>query len=687
MVSGGRGTGKTSLLLTLQREVIRASAATRAGSPNGLTDLQQRIVWLETLDLEPLPVGTGLMAAIMGLIEQAVDEDSIKDDLGLRRPQTDSATTMQDLSNLSLDVCLAWDPDYPRLGGSTDTDLYARELMRVEKARTNLQPRFAKLLNDLAASVPWKSCMRKPLFVLPVDDIDLNPARCLELLRLIRSFRTPRFVVLLFGDYEVARLVVNLSFLEEFSRLLPRPDATRKVRANIDGQAFRLGVEAIRKMLPPNQRFHIESVSVPEALLFPPNEDRIESIGTLLGKIDVPYKLYSSPTKLSLAEWVSGGSHWPEGNAPSAGLAFTTTLRKLADLWIRLEELTSGDTDEALDKLIATLWVEFQRGLVEDGVVTGRKAQDELDYTPDAALAYGPFRLDFAPTPEVENEIPSPRASRLQLRFPGRALLVATPKTEMPTGLPTPQTLGRAVLLHDLMKLTGATAFNPLVIPQVQTLGLVRLDWQLEVGGTACSVAWPAPTLATAWELELFLALWAKFRSSLSDVILSNVSRDELIPASTFWLALCGAFAFESEALWKIVGRSLTGADNLLKGIVTEYGRQAAAPSQTAGKRSNRRLAADVDQPAPTAGRAADWLLRTAAFLSCESYIDPSVAEAFHANEKLKSYWSGPSRPLNKQVIQDHRRRTTRKRSSGPATRTGPGRNPRTGGSGGSSAT
>ncbi len=139
------------------------------------------------------------------------------------------------MKELSLDVCLAWDRAYPRLGGTTDLDQHAHDLMRVEKARTSLQSRFANLLNDLAANTHWKSDKQKLLFVLPVDDIDFNPARCLELLRLVRSFRTPRFVVLLFGDYEVARQVVNLSFLNEFGKLLPRQLATRDVRSSTRG--------------------------------------------------------------------------------------------------------------------------------------------------------------------------------------------------------------------------------------------------------------------------------------------------------------------------------------------------------------------------------------------------------------------------------------------------------------------
>jgi len=659
MVSGRRGTGKTSLLLTLQREVSLAPAVTSANSGDPLSELGRRIVWLETLDLEPLPQGTGLMAAIMARIEQAVSEDSDKDDLALRRPQTNFGVTMQQLNDLSLDVCLAWDPDYPRQGGSNDTDLYARELMRVESARTSLQTRFANLLDELAATTPWKSQRQKPLFVLPVDDIDLNPAHCLELLRLVRSFRTPRFVVLLFGDYEIARSVVNLSFLKELGGLLPGDDVgTDTVRESVGALALRLGAEAMRKMLPPNQRLPIKSVSVEEALGFPLKEKGVESIGALLGKITVPYKLDESRARVSLADWVAGGSGspWPDGSEPTAGLAFTTSLRKLVDLWIRLEELTSTNTDDKkrLRELIATLWVEFQRGLVEDGVVIGPDAQAEFEYTPDAALPYAPFRLDFARAPELERQIPSLRSSQLVLRFPAQPQLEA-PKPEMTTGPLTPQTLGRAVLLHDLMTLTDARAFKPLVIPHVKALGLVSIYWQVEVGGTPCTVAWRAPTLRTCWELELFLAHWNRHRSRLSDSMGPPVFREELMPVTTFWLALCGAFAFESKKLWDIVERSLTDAGDILTDVVTEYASQVAMPNPPARRPGKRKPAPVAAQPPSAPPRAADWLLRTAAFLSPESYIDPSVAEAFHANRDLNAYWS---LPRTKQVVQDHRKQS-----------------------------
>ena len=231
------------------------------------------------------------------------------------------------------------------------------------------------MLNDLAANIPWKSEKKKPLFVLPVDDIDLNLARCVELLRLVRSIHTPRFVVLLFGDYQVARLVVNLSYLHEFGKLLPREIATIDVRSAVEAQAFRLGAEAVRKMLLPNQRFqHRERVARGGAQISVSAQRRcVRNYRRLAPQaIEVPFKLYPSESKLSLTDLISGGDPWPKDSAPSAGLAFTTTLRKLADVWIRLEEQLTGDSDDGkpnettVDLLSKgssrPLWSELQKG-------------------------------------------------------------------------------------------------------------------------------------------------------------------------------------------------------------------------------------------------------------------------------------------------------------------------------------
>jgi hypothetical protein len=50
---------------------------------------------------------------------------------------------------------------------------------------------------------------RNPLFVLPIDDLDLNPTACLAVLNLLRVVSVPRLFTVVLGDLEVAEVVVN----------------------------------------------------------------------------------------------------------------------------------------------------------------------------------------------------------------------------------------------------------------------------------------------------------------------------------------------------------------------------------------------------------------------------------------------------------------------------------------------
>lgn len=659
MVSGRRGTGKTSLLLTLQREII--CAANEAFNPKDcdckppvdvsrlLAKLRTRIVWLETLDLEPLPESTGLMAAIMARIDQAITEESEKSNLTLSRPLSEFGKKLQDLNELCLDVCLAWDHDYPRIGGNTDTDMHSRELWRVEKARTNLQTRFVKVLNDLAKETPWIAQKKNPLFILPVDDIDLNPSRCLELLRLVRSFTTPRFVVLLFGDYDIAQSVVKLSFLKEFGQVLPKQVKTGDpLWESVEKHANRLGAEAIRKMLPPNQRFRIDPVSLSEVLKFSRGAAETKPLGELLGEIKIPFQLYDSMPELNLLMWIdrewpnkvsasntdlqrpkdsdqSVTSPWPPSARPSAGLAFTTTLRKLADLQIGLEEYIQNENQESrLGQFIETLWIEFQRGLLEDGLNSQPDAEQEIDYTPTASLLRVHFHLKFAAPPERTVVMPFPEASLVRLQFPAEPRLVdntTDPPTEILNVQSTSATLGRGVLLHDLIVLANTTTVNPISIPTIEQLELVRIDWKLDSVAEACTVVWPGPSLKTVWELELFLANWNRFRLHLPTD--AKLSREEMRPVTNFWLAICGAFAFKSKTLWDVVKEMKVNSNNDQKDIIAIY----ANVSKDA---LSENMLSDVD----------DWLVRAAAFLGPENYIDDGIAKAFFRNRSLKDYWS-----------------------------------------------
>jgi hypothetical protein len=55
------------------------------------------------------------------------------------------------------------------------------------------------------------------LFLIPIDDVDLNPRRCTELLRLLRTYSPPReLFFLLMGQFELVEHIVERSMTADF---------------------------------------------------------------------------------------------------------------------------------------------------------------------------------------------------------------------------------------------------------------------------------------------------------------------------------------------------------------------------------------------------------------------------------------------------------------------------------------
>lgn len=78
-ISGERGTGKTSVLLSVRkmfRDLVRGDS--KPEDPNPAAEMAQglhtNVRWLETLDLEPLPNPTNLLVAILVRIIDLVED-------------------------------------------------------------------------------------------------------------------------------------------------------------------------------------------------------------------------------------------------------------------------------------------------------------------------------------------------------------------------------------------------------------------------------------------------------------------------------------------------------------------------------------------------------------------------------------------------------------------------------------
>lgn len=289
-VMGGRGTGKTTVLSTLRQDVCRGrDALSRDGTSERSGEVHERdtllgalagrVVWLETLDMEPLPSDANLLAAILARIEDAQRTQGRQDELGsdrvrgLLEPSSDFHSALLELQRLQTDVALAWDGNLRDRRGQLDPDTYAVETMRVEQARLGLNSRFADTLDRLAKNVFQTTTIRDPIFVLPVDDFDLNPPTCLALLRVLRLISIPRLFTVILGDLAVAQTVVSLKLSHDIGKIAD----TRVYREMLAVDPSTVGVlaadvaaNAIRKLLPPAHRVELKPMRAWESLAFRP---------------------------------------------------------------------------------------------------------------------------------------------------------------------------------------------------------------------------------------------------------------------------------------------------------------------------------------------------------------------------------------------------------------------------------
>ncbi len=423
-LSGERGTGKSSVLLTVQyylsdRQLREESNTLPKSAGDDLhTLIDAPVLWLEPLDLDPLPGPTNLLAAILTRIDRAI---SLGQDTGcspgVLNPFPDAENAQVKLQQLKCDVSMAWDGNLDQRAGQLDPDAYAQEVMRAENARLMINSRLCEVLDALAKQVPWVSARQSSnggaLFVLPIDDMDLNPTRCLDLLRLIRLISVPRLFVIALGSVEA---MANVAWAEAAGTLaqIGKNGLSRTVFDQLEVHAYghEVAVETLRKSLPPEQRVHLEHRTADEALAFclPGNERNLRDLMDLCKLQPAPQRRSPEPTRSHRCyndrcghphDWIKDLTHLLMGRAiprqsatrpetdfftqPNAGFQslLVCSTRELADLWLEVQGLAGNvaadNTRQSPEKTIQSLAVHAAKAL-RDGILNdpGLSGDDRL---------------------------------------------------------------------------------------------------------------------------------------------------------------------------------------------------------------------------------------------------------------------------------------------------------------------
>ncbi|MBI4917900.1 MAG: hypothetical protein HY825_18835 [Acidobacteria bacterium] len=594
-LSGGRGSGKTSVMLSLAQLLHRQNHPTqvcaerigvpqerpgilrdRPGSRKQVEEavvrlaapLAQHTVWLETLDLEPLPKPTNLLAAVWLRIEQGLEQRGLRDDI---------KALSYEISTLKHDIAVAWEGNLPQRSPNLDPDAYVVEMFRSEESRTHFPFRLRKLVDQLAEKARRKGF--NPVFLLPVDDFDLNPLRATELLHLLRMVSIPRLFVLVMGDARVTELVTALRKSGDFNEVIQYariPECLALPGEEIGGTVRSIAAHAMRKLLPPAQRIALEDMTIDEALRYQPRAQDVSTLGQLLAKVPVEVEtavqLPAARDRGVPKEWRLAGSTiqglanfldfgpwdgWSDAlprdefsrrvaNPYTGAIVLRSSPRHVADLWFSLDRVAHkkpGDPadlrhrpgwDPRLSDLVETLGEETRRAVQEDPLLWIQERERLLEIV---QLGPGDEWLQDADASKIgsfstwrDGRLPVVRdemgVCTLRAAFFGDWLLRLDPQ---PSGSDAPhdgkaltreelrvsdRTRALIVLLHDLLALKqagGLVGPHPLA-PDPNRLGWAVARWHIDVPGADrfAEFHWPTPPWTSFWEFELLADAWRR---------------------------------------------------------------------------------------------------------------------------------------------------------------------------------
>ena len=201
----------------------------------------------------------------------------------------------RDLLRLQTSIALIFDGNLRARARRLDPDTFAVEARRTERERLGLDRRFTDVLGALSAALDGKPELDSPVFVLPVDDLDLNPGDCVPLLRLLRSAHSPHLVVIMAADVGLLTTVLRLKYRGDFARISDPLTLADEDRIRADD----LADSAFRKHLPPSQQVHLALVEPAFALSYPPKAAEGRPILRAMSSLRLP----PDNVRLSLDRW------------------------------------------------------------------------------------------------------------------------------------------------------------------------------------------------------------------------------------------------------------------------------------------------------------------------------------------------------------------------------------------------
>lgn len=355
LIDGGRGSGKTALLLTLL-DLLKREHLQQPSPPEWPDAAWRRklVVPLGIIDLQPLSGQANLLLQIAGRLRQVVAPLSAGSSAELPGPWTPTSgptlassvawqrfLTVAALSHGSLEA----------RRGRLDPEAYVEELELAEQQRFDVRGAFAQLVEAVARDAHarlWPGRPGSPLFVLPIDDADLNPDLSSELVRLLRTVAHARVVVLVAGEQGV--------FLDALAQRFARERASGAGPASPEARPEVLAREFFRKVFAEAQTQRLAPLSAGARI-----ELFRQQLGSLAAELEVP----TDNPRLADQTLLGYIAVAPDSLAP----ALPDRLRPLIDLAAATRAICAREPAPQRAKRLAH--VLFARALDEAGPLPG----------------------------------------------------------------------------------------------------------------------------------------------------------------------------------------------------------------------------------------------------------------------------------------------------------------------------
>jgi hypothetical protein len=242
-----------------------------ADARNSAKELKNYAVWLDVLDLEPLPSRANLLTTVLTRVRNALD-------LSGSDQQTSEASSILEesvkssrhqLTQLINDATLMWEDI-----SEPDTRNRANRQVAAADIYARFQKRFHEAIQALAQELGRRSGRAgtcRPI-VLPIDNIDRSTEHLYSIVKLAQMMCCPELWLVMAGDRQDVDTYLERAYWKELIRIGETAGASGKIDVSGEDEAFvmarRQAATASHRLLPPSHRIEVQLLTPQETLQF-----------------------------------------------------------------------------------------------------------------------------------------------------------------------------------------------------------------------------------------------------------------------------------------------------------------------------------------------------------------------------------------------------------------------------------